>query len=190
MRYKPGHKERARELILETASGLLRKNHYAGIGVDALMAAAGLTSGAFYSNFASKQQLLEEVLDRDLSRIRDSLLARAAEARPGWLAEFVRHYIHALSKPDAAIECRLTALSPDIAGAGPEVGRLYEQRLGEIVEALALGVTPGPSATERAWQLLATMIGAVAVARALPEGAATDQLLQATAHLTAESREK
>src|ERR1700732_4633507 len=62
MRYPPDHKARAREALLEAGARSLKTTGFNGIGVDGLAAAAGVTSGAFYSNFSSKEALLKEVI--------------------------------------------------------------------------------------------------------------------------------
>ncbi|MGI0524959.1 TetR/AcrR family transcriptional regulator [Rhizobium giardinii] len=48
--------------MVEAGAKALRQNGFNGIGVDGLASAAGVTSGAFYSNFASKEALLQEVI--------------------------------------------------------------------------------------------------------------------------------
>ena len=63
MRYPPDQKTKAREAILQAGAPALRTNGFNGIGVDGLAAAAGVTSGAFYSNFPNKEALLESVID-------------------------------------------------------------------------------------------------------------------------------
>jgi TetR/AcrR family transcriptional regulator, transcriptional repressor for nem operon len=59
MRYQADHKAKAREALVKSATKALRKSGFNGVGVDALAASAGVTSGAFYSNFANKEALLE-----------------------------------------------------------------------------------------------------------------------------------
>src|SRR2546430_13542203 len=68
MRYHPDHKAKAREALVQAATKALRKSGFNGVGVDGLAASAGVTSGAFYSNFANKEALLEEVIGANLGR--------------------------------------------------------------------------------------------------------------------------
>ncbi|RYG44190.1 TetR/AcrR family transcriptional regulator, partial [bacterium] len=82
-RYKAGEKEQARERMLEAAGRRLRRSGFHGVGIDGLMAEAGLTSGAFYSNFGSKEGLLEAVLDRAIDP--DAVEAAPAKAPTGGL---------------------------------------------------------------------------------------------------------
>ncbi|HSY28818.1 MAG TPA: TetR/AcrR family transcriptional regulator, partial [Burkholderiaceae bacterium] len=57
MRYPPGHKQEKRKELLNVSSALIKEGGYAATGIDSLMQAAGVTSGAFYSHFASKKEL-------------------------------------------------------------------------------------------------------------------------------------
>src|SRR5260370_40439092 len=63
MRYPSDQKARAKEAILQAGARALRTNGFNGIGVDGLAASAGVTSGAFYSSFSNKEELLEQVIE-------------------------------------------------------------------------------------------------------------------------------
>ena len=63
MRYPSDQKARAKDAILQAGASALRTNGFNGIGVDGLAASAGVTSGAFYSNFSNKEALLENVIE-------------------------------------------------------------------------------------------------------------------------------
>src|SRR5258708_11072298 len=62
MRYPSDQKARAKQAILQAGARALRTSGFNGIGVHGLAASAGVTSGAFYSNFSNKEALLEEVI--------------------------------------------------------------------------------------------------------------------------------
>ncbi|WP_447430829.1 TetR/AcrR family transcriptional regulator [Cupriavidus basilensis] len=85
MRYSASHKAATRQRVLEASGALVKREGFAATGVDQLMGAAGLTGGAFYSHFDSKQALLREVIARELQRSRELLLldGEGAMAR-GW----------------------------------------------------------------------------------------------------------
>ena len=68
MRYPPERKAATREAVLKAAARELRERGFYGVGVDGLSAAAGVTSGAFYSHFSSKEELLASVIDAYLGR--------------------------------------------------------------------------------------------------------------------------
>src|ERR1700754_3117125 len=62
MRYEKGHKETTRRHILGVASAQFRENGIAAVGLAGIMAEAGLTNGAFYTHFESKEDLVQAVL--------------------------------------------------------------------------------------------------------------------------------
>ena len=68
MRYSTEHKEGTRQRLLAKTGALVKKKGFAATGVDGLMAAAGLTSGAFYAHFRSKSELLEAIIANELKR--------------------------------------------------------------------------------------------------------------------------
>ena len=63
MRYPPDQKAKARKSILEAGAKAIKTHGINGIGVDGIAGLAGVTSGAFYSNFAGKEAMLEDVID-------------------------------------------------------------------------------------------------------------------------------
>ena len=62
MRYDKGHKDATRERIIEVASRQFREQGVAAVGLARIMSDAGLTNGAFYAHFDSKEDLFREVL--------------------------------------------------------------------------------------------------------------------------------
>ena len=79
MRYPPEHKEGTRARLLEAGGALAKKDGFASTGVDGLMAAVGLTSGAFYSHFRSKAELLEAIVESELGRSLDRFAGKTDE---------------------------------------------------------------------------------------------------------------
>jgi len=68
MRYDKGHKDETRRHILDVASAQFRESGIAAVGLAGIMSEAGLTNGAFYTHFASKEDLVQEVLTDALTR--------------------------------------------------------------------------------------------------------------------------
>ena len=79
MRYDANHKLATRERILVQARRLFRAHGYAGVGLEALMTASGLTRGAFYKHFKSKAELFSEVV-ADEPDFAQRLRARSGES--------------------------------------------------------------------------------------------------------------
>lgn len=178
MRYPSDQKARAKEAMLHAGARALRANGFNGIGVDGLAAAAGVTSGAFYSNFSKKEQLLEEVIatcvgEPFIDSESDSLAERQDRLRE-WLAM----YISAAHRADPASGCVMPTLSADVARSSPQIRATYQRKMLELVGKMS-DVLDGtePDSEKRAWSIIAMMVGAIAIGRAMPDGAAADQAL-------------
>lgn len=178
-RYKAGEKEQARERMLEAAGRRLRRSGFHGVGIDGLMAEAGFTSGAFYSNFGSKEGLLEAVLDRAIGSMREFMTTVPEDG----LSDFVRDYLSERHRDDIEDGCSMPGLTIDAGRAGEVVRQTYERRVEALIDEIAER-TSGADEQERranAWRVLAYMVGGVAISRALPEGTAATEILQAAA---------
>ena len=178
MRYPSDQKARAKDAILQAGAKALRTNGFNGIGVDGLAASAGVTSGAFYSNFSNKEALLEEVIETCLGDpFIDSDSGSLAE-RQERLKEWLAMYISAHHRADPASGCVMPTLSADVARSNPKIRATYKRKMLALVHKMSnvLDVA-GPDREQRAWSIVATMIGAIAISRAMPDGEEADRAL-------------
>ena len=178
MRYPSDQKAKAKEAILQAGARALRTNGFNGIGVDGLAASAGVTSGAFYSNFSNKEALLEEVIETCLGEpFIDSESGSLAE-RQQRLKEWLAMYISADHRADPASGCVMPTLSADVARSNPKIRAAYKRKMLALVRKMSnvLDVT-GPDREKRAWSIVAMMVGAVAISRAMADGEEADQAL-------------
>ena len=178
MRYPSDQKARARQAILQAGARALRANGFNGIGVDGLAASAGVTSGAFYSNFSNKEALLEEVIETCLGEpFIDSESGSPAE-RQDRLRQWLAMYIGAGHRADPASGCVTPALSADVARSNPQIRAAYKRKMLALVHKMS-NVLDGavPDREKRAWSIVALMIGALAISRAMPDGEEADQAL-------------
>jgi TetR/AcrR family transcriptional repressor of nem operon len=178
MRYPSDQKARAKQAILQAGARALRTNGFNGIGVDGLAASAGVTSGAFYSNFSNKEALLEEVIETCLGEpFIDSESGSLAE-RQERLKEWLAMYISAEHRADPASGCVMPTLSADVARSNPQIRSTYERRMSALVHKMSNALDgAGPDREKRAWSIIAMMIGAIAISRAMPDGEEADQAL-------------
>ena len=180
MRYQADQKAKARQALVKSATKALRKSGFNGIGVDALAASAGVTSGAFYSNFSGKEALLEEVIDANLGQpFIDADSGTVAERRER-LKGYLKMYISAQHCADPENGCVMPTLSADVARSSEVVREAYRRRMQELVGKIARVIGgEARDADSRAWTIVTLMVGAVSVARALPEGAEARAILDA-----------
>src|SRR5713101_1183372 len=93
MRYTPEQQQENRQAILTAARKLFKEKGFGGVGIDAIAAAAGLTSGALYSHFSSKQALFEAILEAELLDISRRWLDKRVEGKPDWLEQWIAGYL-------------------------------------------------------------------------------------------------
>ncbi|MGA9960420.1 MAG: TetR/AcrR family transcriptional regulator, partial [Acidobacteriaceae bacterium] len=166
--------------IVKDASRRVRAEVVTGTAVAAVMRDAGLTHGGFYKHFESKDELLLESLHEAFCEMGDILAEAAKRSRreAAWKA-IVKRYLSPEHCDHAEHGCPLAALAPELARAdkamkGAIVGELIEYK------SRMLPWMPGRRAAdkERAFfAIFSTMIGAVAIARILPDRAAREKVL-------------
>lgn len=172
MRYKPEHREQSRARILQAIGRGFRTAGYAGVGVDGLARAAGLTSGAFYGHFKSKAEAFRAALVAGLEELRTGVETFRAKHGPDWLGAFADFYLTQKVTCPPAEACALPSLSPEAPRADAAARAAYEQELLRIVDAIAAGLTQEQDEQKRraaAWALLAQLAGGVMLARAVAD---------------------
>ncbi len=172
MRYPPDHKVKARDAMLKAGTRAMKTCGFSGIGVDGLASAAGVTSGAFYSNFASKEAMLEAVIDAGLGEpfLAETDSANLAEGR-AMLTGLLHRYIDVDHCADPAEGCVMPTLSADVSRAQPSVKEAYERKMTAFVGRIAQLLEGDESDRERrAWSVLAMMVGSVLIARGMTDG--------------------
>jgi TetR/AcrR family transcriptional repressor of nem operon len=183
MRYRPEHKAEVHRKIVKDASRRVRAEGLNGAAVAAVMRDTGLTHGGFYKHFESKDELLLESLSEAFRDISDKLV-RAAQQRHGeaaWKA-IVKAYLSLEFCDHAERGCPLTALAPELARVDK---KMRSRILFELVnyKTRMIPFMPGRRTAdkERAFfAIFSTMIGAVEIARMLPERAAQEKVLAST----------
>ncbi len=182
-RYEREHKERTRRRIVDAAGRRLKSSGLAGSGVATLMADAGLTNGAFYAHFGSKDELVAGVVTDQLDRQRDAVAGSGVE-------QMVRAYLSPGHRDHPAEGCPSAALLGEIVRSGDAVRHAYTEGLLGVVDAGAARLDPRDPAPGRVDVLavLAGMFGTLQAARAITDRQLSDELLErgvdiALAHL-------
>ncbi len=180
MRYRPGHKAKTRRKIVKDAARRVRAVGITGAAVAAVMRDAGLTHGGFYKHFESKDELLVESLREAFRDLADRMARAAKKSRPGtaWKA-VVKAYLSPPHCNHPERGCPLAALAPELARADKA---MKAQIAGEMTryQSRMLTFMPGrrTSDKERAFvAIISTMLGAMAIARILPDPAAQAKVL-------------
>ena len=172
----------SRKRILDAAATLFRETGFDGIGLGDIMKAAGLTHGGFYGHFGSKEDLEAQALSLALARsVTDwSELVDSAAARP--LAALAGQYLSPDHRENVGEGCPFAALGSDTARRGERVRSAFTAGL-EPFLALLSNIIPGRCKAQRrrkAIAILAEMVGAIILARAVNNPALSDEILTAT----------
>jgi TetR/AcrR family transcriptional repressor of nem operon len=180
MRYRPEHKAEVHQKIVKDASRRVRAEGLNGAGVAAVMRDTGLTHGGFYKHFESKDELLVESLGEAFRDIGDTLVSVAARSHPeaAWKA-IVQAYLSLEFCDSPERGCPLTALAPELT-------RVDKRMRGQILPQLVnykdrmLPFMPGRRRAEKErtfFVIFSTMVGAMEIARMLPEPAMREKVL-------------
>jgi TetR/AcrR family transcriptional regulator, transcriptional repressor for nem operon len=177
MRYSKGHKQATRDRIVEAAGRRLKQDGIDGAGVATLMSDAGLTNGAFYAHFTSKEDLVASVLADQLRAQRQSFEGHPS-GRAG-LAMFVRRYLSPRHRDHCADGCPSAALLDEIARRPDATRQVFTDELLGLVDDIAVRLDPDNAEPARAdaLTLFGLMVGTLQLARALTDRELSDQLL-------------
>src|SRR4051795_12221909 len=140
MRYAKDHKQATRRRILDAAGRRLKQDGIDGAGVAAVMSDAGLTNGAFYAHFASKEDLVANVLADQLQARRQSFDAQHPD-RVG-VEAFIRAYLSPEHRDQRADGCPSAALLDEIVRRPPATKKVFSGGLMSIVDEIASRLDP------------------------------------------------
>ncbi len=171
-----------RERILVQAGRLFRRKGFDGVGVSELMAAAGLTNGAFYGHFASKDDLIAEACER-LSDAEAAPWVRLAQTEGGeGLPRLLDDYLSLAHVEHRGSGCLYAALAGDVARQPAPARGAFTKNLQARVERLARALSGRSREAKRrkALATLSSMVGALALARAVDDPAFAEEILEAT----------
>jgi TetR/AcrR family transcriptional repressor of nem operon len=180
MRYRPGHKAEIHQKIVKDASRRVRAHGLNGAALAAVMGDAGLTHGGFYKHFKSKDDLLVESLSEGFREIEDTLVQAAEQSMSG---EGWKAIVHAYLRPE---HCESPDHGCPLATLGPELARVDKRMKPKIVAELVnyknrmLPFMPGRRTADKEqafFAIFSTMIGAVEIARLLPDPATREKIL-------------
>ena len=177
-RYGKEHKQATRQRIIQTAGRRLKRDGIDGSGVATLMADAGLTNGAFYAHFASKDDLVATTVADQLREQREQYSTQPP-GRDG-VELMVREYLSAAHRDSPGDGCPSAALLAEIVRSGEATKRAYTEGLLAIADEIAGRLAPDdpPSARGKTLGLFALLIGTLQLSRALADRRLADEVLE------------
>jgi len=175
-------KEASHERIVSAAARAIRRDGYDGTGVADIMKEAGLTHGAFYAHFASREAMLAEAAARACADSAAIAAQAVASVPPEQALTFMLHaYLSRENLEQVERGCPLAALGSETARQTPEVRRANTRYIKEMVDLVARQSPDWgqPAVHERALVTVATMVGTLLLARVADEPALSDSLREA-----------
>jgi TetR/AcrR family transcriptional repressor of nem operon len=183
MRVSRVQAEENRQTVINVASRLFRERGVDGIGLKDLMKGAGLTQGAFYKQFGSKDDLAAQASKQALESASRRWSA-AAEANPkDPLGAVIAFYLSMGHREERMDGCPVVALGSDAARQGVGVKASFEAGIRKYLELLGswVGDAEGEESSGKAMAILSTMVGAVVLSRAVNDERLSKQFLQSAA---------
>ena len=170
-----------RDRIVEKAGTLFRAKGFGGVGVADVMKAADLTHGGFYGHFDSKEDLSVEASRQALAAGAARWRSIVAEAGDKPYPALLEYYVSSRHRDDPARGCALSALGADAARGSAGLRRAFGDGLQAFLDILT-DALPGfskPAKRRKAVAAMATMVGAVTLARAVDDPVLSDEILEA-----------
>lgn len=180
-RYTPEHKEATRRRMIETAGRRFKADGFDGAGIATLVADAGLTNGAFYGHFSSKDDLIASVVAQQLA---DQVAVVDALPSLDAVADYVREYLSPSHRDDRAGGCPSAALLDEVGRCDITVRDAYTEGSQAMIEAITRHLAGNPEqateqVTEQAIGLFSLLVGSVQLARAVTDPDLSDRILAA-----------
>lgn len=177
-RYDKGHKDETRRHILDVASAQFRESGIAAVGLAGIMSEAGLTNGAFYSHFASKEDLVQEVLTDALTRREERHKANLENGVA--LETTIREYLSTRHRDRAGSGCPTAALVAEIARHPKATRDAFTGKVADIIVLMAeqIGLGNAKDRRRKAITIYSTMVGALQLARAVNDKQLSDEILE------------
>ena len=177
-RYDKVHKQATRQRIIDTAGHRFKQDGIDGSGVATLMADAGLTNGAFYAHFSSKDDLVAHVVADQLDTQAESF--RALPPGRAGLEGFLREYLSPQHRDNPADGCPSAALLDEIARCPAETKHAYTDAAQAILDEIAARLAPEDpqSARAKALGLYTMAVGTLQVSRAVSDPKVADEVLE------------
>jgi TetR/AcrR family transcriptional regulator, transcriptional repressor for nem operon len=178
MRYPASETAEKHEKILKEAARLFRERGFGGAGVAEIMKAAGLTHGAFYAHFSSKEALEADAVKRAFEQSDRRIYALTAEATDPKRA-FLDNYLSAAHRDHPGAGCAIAALGPEIA-RDAAARKPFTRQVQHMIDRMAARFRwkRKSAARRNAIHLLSAAVGALVLARAVNDSRLSDEILE------------
>ncbi|MFL5814361.1 MAG: TetR/AcrR family transcriptional regulator [Bdellovibrionia bacterium] len=193
MKTKKGEKEKLRRTILDQAIAYFKKHGRSGSGTEDIMKRIGLTRGALYSHFKSKDDFFAQSVCHDLGQLEESLKARFQKDSTTALKSIIVDHLSEKSLVEIENSCAFTSLSSDMQRCKATHRALYEDYMIRIYDLFSKALQdqfPEDSPEEnhdRALNLYSSLVGTLTMARTMKDPKRARNILESGKRLLIQS---
>jgi TetR/AcrR family transcriptional repressor of nem operon len=186
-RKRAEHKQQSRGRVLDAAARRIREEGLGGTAIASVMADAGLTHGAFYAHFDSKDDLDVAAFSHAVDEWREKWVPLRRSGR--WdrrLTSIAKRYLTSAHRDDIGDGCGYPALVSEAAHAGPAFRVAFEQELLQSVQVICGDDADDPGHRADALALMVICVGGLALSRAVNDEDLSTQILRAARRAAAQ----
>ena len=171
-------KVQTRQRMLDAAGRGFRKGGFGGVGVDGLAKEAGVTSGAFYVYFSSKEAAFKEAVLAGIDELRAGVESLREAHGAQWVETLVDFYLGYKRVCDLGDSCAMQSLVPEVGRSDDHIKAAVEEHMNSLALTIADGLPEGKpkERMDRAWALMALLSGGVTLARATKDPATSEAI--------------
>lgn len=180
MGHSQAEKAASRERILEAAARQIGEHGLDSVSVSDLMQEAGLTKGAFYGHFESRDAMIAEAAQRAMEKGRAKIDPLFEGRRKPSLKQVVDVWFDPSHVGNPTGGCGICTLAGEARYAGPEVRRVIAEQFDRNVQLIARAIGTDAAATARATAIMTAIVGAVSTSRAVGDPSLAAKILANT----------
>ena len=167
-----------RSRIVDAASAEFRRNGIHPVGLVAIMKIAGLTKGAFYNYFTSKEDLVSAALGDNMLDVLQTDSAHVP-MRTSVLERAIQYCLSQSQRDNPDTASAAAALASEVSREPVPTRRVFSSQINERIELIAssLDINDETTRSRRAVAIFALMTGALQMARIETDQVASDAIL-------------
>ncbi|MCZ8342428.1 MAG: TetR/AcrR family transcriptional regulator [Leptospira sp.] len=171
MKTKSGEKEKLRERIIDQSIKVIKKKGILGASVDTIMNSLGLTSGALYSHFSGKDELLALSMEKQIDFLTEYVGGLIASDKKDGLKNWVKYYLSEDHVKDVTNGCIFAALLSEVSRSPLRIKTGFHAGLNKFYSAMEKGLPDDyKDKRKKVHTIFSSMIGSLSVARTMKSG--------------------